>query len=180
MDYISQFTSDIRYIKGESNIVADALSRIELNELSQKIDCNEFFTHQACDEQLEQIIFKSKSSNKTSKYTMEIKNVDGYNLQFETSTGNNRIYVPGTLRKSIFDSVHNLSHPGVRASRKLITTRFFWPAMNADIGRWARTCIACQRAKVSRHTKSPLGKFAIPAGRFDHIHMDIVGPLPPS
>lgn len=31
MDYIGQFTSDIRYVKGTSNTVADALSRTTLN-----------------------------------------------------------------------------------------------------------------------------------------------------
>lgn len=35
LDYNSQFTADIRYIKGESNIVADTLSRIgETNTIS--------------------------------------------------------------------------------------------------------------------------------------------------
>ncbi len=34
-DYISQFTSDLRYIKGTDNSAADALSRIEANALTQ-------------------------------------------------------------------------------------------------------------------------------------------------
>ncbi|GFT79716.1 retrovirus-related Pol polyprotein from transposon 412 [Trichonephila clavipes] len=34
--------------------------------------------------------------------------------------------------------------------------------------------------KVQRHTKSPLGTFSTPDARFSHIHIDIVGPLPPS
>ncbi|GFV08869.1 retrovirus-related Pol polyprotein from transposon 412 [Trichonephila clavipes] len=34
--------------------------------------------------------------------------------------------------------------------------------------------------KVQRHTKSPLGTFSTPDERFSHIHIDIVGPLPPS
>jgi len=31
LDYISQFTVDIRYTKGCGNVVADALSRVEAN-----------------------------------------------------------------------------------------------------------------------------------------------------
>ena len=38
----------------------------------------------------------------------------------------------------------------------------------------------CQQAKVHLHTVTPLGTFASPYRRFCHIHMDIVGPLPPS
>ena len=33
MSYISEFTNDVRHIQGEQNLVADALSRIEINNL---------------------------------------------------------------------------------------------------------------------------------------------------
>ena len=36
----------------------------------------------------------------------------------------------------------------------------------------------CQRSKVSRHTVTPVGNFALPFARFVHIHIDLVGPLP--
>ena len=52
--------------------------------------------------------------------------------------------------------------------------------MNSDVRNWARTCVQCQRSKVHRHTTTPLGTFATPDARFDHVHIDIVGPLPHS
>ena len=67
------------------------------------------------------------------------------------------------------------THPGIRA-----TSRFMWPSINTDVRRWAKTCIQCQRSKVQRHTSAPLVPFATPDTRFDRIHLDIVGPLPPS
>ena len=36
LDFISQFTSDIRHVQGTDNLVADALSRVEVNELQQR------------------------------------------------------------------------------------------------------------------------------------------------
>lgn len=60
-----------------------------------------------------------------------------------------------------------------------MTSRYFWPSMNTDVARWTRTCLGCQRSKITRHTITPLGQFQ-DAGRFDHIHVDIVGPLLPS
>ena len=36
LDFVSQFTSDIRHIKAAENSAADALSRIELNTLTQQ------------------------------------------------------------------------------------------------------------------------------------------------
>ena len=50
--------------------------------------------------------------------------------------------------------------------------------MNIDIARWCRTCKGCRTAKVSRHNTPVYGKFTEPTERFDHVHIDIVGPLP--
>ncbi|CAH4030673.1 unnamed protein product [Pieris brassicae] len=74
-------------------------------------------------------------------------------------------------------NVHDTSHPGIRATRKLVSQRFFWPGLNRDVGQWARKCIQCQRSKISRHTVSELQKFP-EANRLSHVHIDIVGPLP--
>ncbi|GFS67361.1 retrovirus-related Pol polyprotein from transposon 412 [Nephila pilipes] len=52
--------------------------------------------------------------------------------------------------------------------------------MRQDVTLWARTCLQCQRAKVSRHTRSEIGKFEPPSSRFEHVHIDLVGPISPS
>jgi hypothetical protein len=52
--------------------------------------------------------------------------------------------------------------------------------MQKDSRAWARVCQACQRSKVSRHTVTPVGDFTLPAARFLHVHLDLVGPLPTS
>ena len=54
-----------------------------------------------------------------------------------------------------------------------------WHGINKQVGAWAKACIACQTYKVHRHVKSPLGIFKVPSRRFDHINIDLVGPLPP-
>lgn len=35
------------------------------------------------------------------------------------------------------------------------------------------------RPQRSKHVRAPLAKFKVPQRRFDHIHVDLVGPLPP-
>ena len=42
---------------------------------------------------------------------------------------------------------------------------------------WARTC---QWLKVSRHTSTPVGVFALPTFGFQHLNIDIIAPLPTS
>ena len=101
-------------------------------------------------------------------------------LLCDVSTGTPRPYVPYKFRKTIFDSLHSLSHPGIRATQKPITTCYFWPNINSDVRKWTRSCLQCQRSKVYRHTVSPMSTFATPNARFDHLHVDIVGPLPSS
>ena len=98
----------------------------------------------------------------------------------DTSTDVPRPFVPSPLRRTVFTSLHSLSHPGVRATQRLIAQRFVWPGMNKDIRQWTHTCLSCQRSKVQRHTVTPLSTFATPDARFPQVHIDIVGPLPPS
>lgn len=179
LDFISQYTSDIRYITGDSNVIADALSRIGETEAITRNSYEIFSREQKNDEQLVKLMH-SATKDVNSKYRLERLTLFDTDLVFESSTGTNRLYVPSTLRKQTFESLHNLAHPGIRASRKIVTDRFFWPSMKIDIGMWTRACLGCQKAKVVRHVKSPIEEFKPTKGRFEHIHMDLVGPLPPS
>ena len=96
----------------------------------------------------------------------------------DVSTGQPRPVVPPAFRQSGFYSLHSLSHPGVRASQKLVASHFVWSNMQSDIKHWVHSCLACQLSKVHRHTLSPLSTFSTPTARFDNINVDIVGPLP--
>lgn len=87
--------------------------------------------------------------------------------------------VPVSTRRKIFDHFHSISHPGRKATSKMISERFVWPNMNSDIKIWTQCCVICQRVlKTHRHTKSLPGNFPTPDGRFRHLHVDLVGPLP--
>ena len=70
--------------------------------------------------------------------------------------------------------MHGLAHPGANATIKLATEKFVWPRIKADCRRWARACLECQKAKITRHVVNTPGTFATPTGRFSHIHLDIV------
>ena len=96
------------------------------------------------------------------------------------SAGYARPIVPADWRRKVFDLVHGLSHPSIRTTRKLISSKFVWKGLQKQVGMWARQCIACQSSKVQRHSKALLQDFGVPERRFDHIHVDLVGPLPPS
>ncbi len=88
--------------------------------------------------------------------------------------------MPASFRRQVFDLLHGLSHPLIRTSQALLTDRFVWKGISKDMANWAKCCLACQKAKVHKHIKTPLKMFNLPSRRFDHIHIDLVGPLPPS
>ena len=52
--------------------------------------------------------------------------------------------------------------------------------MSRDVGLWAKSCLSCQRSKVSTHVRSTVSPIPVPTRRFSHVHVDLVGPLPSS
>lgn len=75
--------------------------------------------------------------------------------------------------------LHNISHIGIGSTRKSVSEGFYWPNMNKAVGLWAKTCVHCQKIKVTRHTISRFGEFQR-VDRFEYVHLDLVGPLPTS
>lgn len=180
LNYIAQFSTNIQFINGSSNFVADALSRLEVDNINSYPDLDSLKLAQDSDIELQFLLQKQRSN--TVKFHLSQENVSLANIKLwcETSSSVQRIYVPTSLRLTIFSNFHNISHPGVRPTQRLIKTRFFWPRMNRDIYNWTKSCLNCQSAKINRHTKSAFQIFNIPKGRFEHIHIDLVGPLTPS
>ena len=234
---IAEYTTDIRYVEGKANLVADALSRphgdatgeatissilserdhmhpfraalsnesftakhgqvlqsnsstkskTALNEDKQAamapliasigrhgLDLAEMAVDQPLDADLRNILNDAQSS-------LHMKTVDlnGTSLYVDISNGQPRPFVPFAWRRRVFNAIHGLGHPGVDRTRQTIAASFVWPSVRADSSQWARECLDCQRAKIGRHTVPPIGDFAIPSRRFEHVNVDIVT-LPPS
>lgn len=175
LDFIGQFTTDLRHISGKDNIVADTLSRVEELNLPGSVDFQAIASAQESDTVLK--TFLENSSYKFSKLPILGSDKE---IFCEISNSRTRPFIPESFRFDVFKSVHNLTHPSIRTTNKMITLRYFWPSMNKDINNWSRSCLACQRSKISRHVKNPFGSFPLTSNRFETIHVDIIGPLPPS
>ena len=171
---ISEFPCTIAYIKGSSNQVADALSRNSINAVQLGISYIDIADAQSTDEELSHV-----RANNTSLKWIDV-DVGGKTLACETSTGRSRPYLPKSLRQQAFDTTHNLSHPSAKSTIKILSERYVWEGMRSDVRKWCQACLQCQTSKVGRHTKSPITPLETSAQRLAHIHVDIVGPLPPS
>lgn len=176
LSFISQFTTDIRYIKGEENNTADLLSRIEtINSTDLYAELAEA---QESDEELQQLLTGNpKHSMQLTMFTFPQVSKPIY---CDVAYNRIRPFVTKGLRKSFFNATHGLSHPGRRASARLMAERFIWPNIRQDSVRFAKTCEPCQRTKVHRHTKTELKQYPTPDERFAFINIDVVGPFPPS
>lgn len=168
LSFIAEFSTDIQYIKGPDNVVADALSRIE--SVSNIFDYEALYTSQQSDPEVQRYL------DEDSSLKLALSPVPGSSTSIycDFSTGKPRPFLTKAFRQIVFQKLHNLSHPGTNATVKLIGDRFVWPSMNKDCRLWARSCIPCQKSKVTRHVHSPVGSFPLPSHRFSHVHVDIV------
>lgn len=169
LDFISQYTTDIRFVSGEHNVVADALSRIEA--VNDPLDFEALAAAQKNDKVLHEFL-----NNSNSGLQLKLIPIPGSSTSLfcDVATKTARPFVTTEFRKRAFDSLHQLSHPGAKATTKLVTERYVWPSMKTDCREWTRSCIPCQRSKITRHVSSPPGTFKPPTARFEHVHLDII------
>lgn len=173
LDFISQFSTDIRFVAGEDNVVADTLSRVNAL-ISVPIDYQSLASAQETDSELQELL-KTGSTLKLERVRVDEQNLQVY---CDTSTHSPRPFITTSFRRQVFDSLHNLSHPGAKATTKMVTQRYVWPGIRRDCRQWVKECQQCQCSKVTRHTSAPLQQFEPPSARFRHVHLDLIGPLP--
>ena len=170
---IAEFSCKILHVPGKRNTVADALSRNCIGLIHGGLDLNELATEQR---NLEDPPHHPDSSLKWQT----IQFPDGAEILCDVSIGHPRPWIPEKFRRQVFDAVHGLAHPSRRSTAKLMKEKFIWDSISRDAKNWTRACLSCQRSKIHRHTETGVGSFPQPNRRFGHIHVDIVGPLPPS
>ncbi|MEL6989132.1 MAG: RNase H-like domain-containing protein [Bacteroidota bacterium] len=168
LSFLSEYVSSVQYIRGGENIVADCLSRPVCSVNVDTFDLQNLAHLQASDPEIE--------SYKERLTTYDVAH--DLSLWCDTSASSPRPFVPKPSRDAIIGFLHNLSHPGVKNTAKLVKQRYFWPCIDKDVQKFVQHCLSCQQAKIHRHTQSPVSPISAPADRFQTVHIDIVGPLP--
>jgi len=184
---IEEFGPDLRYIKGEHNIVADVLSRYNLRETEFSLDAFAFDEQdfpegyplsfkQIAYEQKRDPNLQAKLTEKDSKY--ETKKIKHSSFEYDIIVnGEGKIVLPPSLRKPAAEWYHLfLCHPGETRLELTLRQHYDWRGLRADV---VRTCRACPTCKVRKKRDSKLGK--LPAKVAEHIPwhtlcIDLVGP----
>ena len=173
---ISEFNCCLRHIPGKNNPVADALSRNAISSVSVGLDYSNLAALQR--DALDSPELHDLSSS--LQWQQLPINDTGDTILCDVSTGRPRPWIPPTLRRTVFDNIHGVSHPSARSTTLLLRQKFIWHGLSKDVKAWSRSCLACQSSKIHRHVESGVDSFTTPQRRFSHIHVDVVGPLPQS
>jgi hypothetical protein len=75
--------------------------------------------------------------------------VAGVQLLWDVSAGVLRPLVPVQQRRAVFEALHSLSHPGIRATRRIVTARTRGPG-RATASVWARAQLHTNDDRTSR------------------------------
>ena len=124
--------------------------------------------------------------DKAAKDGLENKDKDWNDHGNGHITYKERLYIPpnAKLRTDIIREHHDTistGHPGQYKTHELITRDYWWPRILAHVKQYVQSCEPCQRTKV-HHEKphNPLCPHAIPTTPWEHISIDLIGPLPES
>ena len=191
---LEEFGPKIEHVAGKNNVVADALSRLEITykdadevatdkekpqltymtareAKSENFPMSPNLIHkeQKKDKELQQ----KKKDDKSKRYS--IKKVEGVPLiHFE-----GKIFVPKPLRDRIIAWYHDyLVHPGKTRMEATIRQVFTWPGLKPRVEEWCRTCHSCQMFKKQRKKYGHLPAKKAETKPWWRVNVDCIGPCP--
>jgi len=184
LSFVAEYTSDIQHVPGADNVVADTLSRPPATADLPCPASARATAIQATAQQLDlpaiaaaQRTCPSVQAAKESSLQLQLVRFGDTRVLCDTRLAQPRPFIPIAFRHSIFDALHQLAHPGIRATRRLLAARVVWEGMNKDVLAWCRDCQHCQRAKITKQPAAAVQPIPVPRQRFLHVHVDLVGPL---
>ena len=178
--FISEFATDIAHVPGLENVVADAFTRQFDDEQASVLVHS--VTHVLADVNLQDWVSEQPPIEDEPASSLKLERIKFPGVEqlvvCDKSTGRPRVLVPEGRRRQIFSAIHNLAHPSGKATLAIASKSYVWQDMRHDVLRWAKQCEACGVSKVGVHTKPPVLPIHVPTSRFEHVHVDIVGPFP--
>ena len=175
---------------GRNNIVADALSRLEMDTSSlTKENLGEHFgleeddlpkdafplsyktlmQHQQSDKKLQQLALTNPHYSLTQFH--------GGGKTRTLITKDNKIVVPATLQKRCVNWYHlSLCHPGVTRTEQTIRQHFTWKNLRQDVEKACKTCQICQLTKKKAIKYGKLPAKDAEAVPWDTLCVDLIGP----
>ena len=187
-ELLQEYTFDINYIKGSTNVVADALSRrpdlrlgLMLQSMTVEAASNILLLHDEIRTSCSADAAYQKAL-KTAKRREGRFTVGSDDLLYYQGKQGPRLYIPTSMRESLMYEAHDAptaGHLGMDKTLERLSRRFYWPSMESSVRQYVKTCSSCQRSKPSQ--QCPLGlqqPNVVPSRPWEIITMDYIMELP--
>ena len=185
---IEEFGAELRYIKGENNVVADALSRLPMTVT--KISDEAFLNRRVFQDtvvfplDLAHLKGLQDNDNQLLRLLRDRKNSKVYQEDMVNGiklwTVNKRVYVPKEGREPLIQWYHeNLQHAGPDRTALTMRQHFEWPGMVEQIKNYIKKCPICQKKKITgvkKYGKVPFVEGNTDVPPFHTVHLDMIGP----
>ena len=194
--FLEEYSPDIQWLKGQSNLVADALSRLPTN--SEPLPESHFteelrsfhycYAQQEIEEQpfplrfslIEKHQLRDKSLVKafqadTDKY--HLVSFHGGDGPIDLICHKHKIVVPTTLQKQVVEWYHlYLGHPGINRTEETIGQHFWWKTMRQQITKYVACCTVCQKNKRKHKKFGHLPPKLAESKPWERMCVDLIGP----
>jgi hypothetical protein len=195
---VHKYDVKLEYLKGQKNVIADALSRVSpmkvvekdytaeglipLHSLTSSIPATTSIMDQARtsttqDQVLGQL--KVYIINGWPKYRNQINpccsQYWNYKEELILEDGiifkGERMVIPQILRKSFLKDLHR-SHMGEEKTKLFARTSVFWPGINGDIENTVKQCLPCQQTRPAQQ-QQVLNSHDVPARPWQKVGADL-------
>ncbi|OTF76950.1 hypothetical protein BLA29_000952 [Euroglyphus maynei] len=141
----------------KDNVLADTLSRIQLNLLSETID-----------EPINDVIQKEPRN---------FQRIDGRWFRIEGQK--KRLYIRDQVEQAeILKTIHENGHFGLFKNQEELRKRFWWPGWKSDLQQFLKKCIRCAKYKDDvEHTRLPMINSDAKLNNWQRLGLDICGPF---
>ena len=185
---IEEFGPQLTYIKGENNIVADALSRMAMTEadfspeafaaddeadfpVNYPLSFKQIAQEQPKDKELQSLLKKNPDSFKTEEFRHSDKT-------YHLVTCNKKIYLPKALQRKATEWYHTyLLHQGENRTELTMGQHYCWRNMRKTVQQVCKACTVCREFKKRAKKYGKLPPKPVPETIPWHtLCIDLIGP----
>jgi len=159
LNFIGQFTTHICHFSGDENVVVAALSRVDT--LGLRYDTLWIMPHWQPHKRPTSDKRVQKAGTKPA--AQKNRRPTGHSSILRRSGGDTKAILDGSLPSGVVRQHLQPSPPRDQYDGQAHSQRYVWPSMRTDCRNWARTCVPCQRAKITRQVAASIEKFTAPS-----------------